>query len=338
MTTLMRHAMTKAVLINAGRLDFDGKLDLSGLEKACGVPVTKHDDHTPSPIDIAKYAEGHTTLVTKEVPVDVNLLPDSVKLICEAGTGYNNINLSDAKRRGITVCNVPTYSTDAVAQLVMTHVLNFSASVHLQMRKLVEGDKSLFHGDSNTDSFRSFGALPHFEVAGKTIGLVGGTGAIGLRTAELAKVFGMKVLVWSRSAKDDPDGKYKAASDLRHLLSESDFVSIHCPLNDETRGLIDTERIVSMKPSSYLINTARGAVINETDLLNALKKKTIAGAALDVQDPEPPDVHSELYELENVILTPHIGWKRLETRQRLIDTVAENVTAYLAGTPANVVS
>ena len=132
--------MTKAVVVNAGRLDFDGKLDFSRLHEACGAPVTRHDDHTPSPETIAAYAVGHATLVTKEVPVDVKALPDSVRLICEAGTGFNNINLEDARKRGITVCNVPAYSTDAVAQLVMTYVLNFSASQHLQHKVAFIGD------------------------------------------------------------------------------------------------------------------------------------------------------------------------------------------------------
>ena len=120
--------MPKAVLVNAGRLDYDRKLDFSRLERACGAPLTRHDDDTPSPSDIAARAVGHGILITKEVPVDVDALPDGVQLICEAGTGFNNVDLDAAARRGITVCNVPTYSTDAVAHLVITYVLNFSSS------------------------------------------------------------------------------------------------------------------------------------------------------------------------------------------------------------------
>ena len=332
--------MTKAVLVNAGRLDFDGKLDFSRLDEACGAAVTRHDDHTPSPETIAAYAVGHATLVTKEVPVDVKALPDSVRLICEAGTGFNNINLEDARARGITVCNVPAYSTDAVAQLVMTHVLNFSASAHLQQRKLARGDRTLFHGDASAkrSAFEAFGKMAHFELAGKTIGLVGGTGAIGAKTAELARAFGMRVLVWSRSARDCELGRWRAARDLPHLLRVSDFVSLHCPLTEQTRGLIGAEALEAMKPSAFLINTARGALVNEARLAEALRDGTIAGAGLDVTDPEPPAEGSPLYDLDNVVLTPHIGWKRLETRQRLMDAVAANVEAYLAGKPVNVVS
>ena len=147
----------------------------------------------------------------------------------------------------------------------------------------------------------------------------------------------MNVLVWSRSARTEP-GKWEARESLKDLLAESDFVSVHCPLNEQTRGLIDRDAIASMKPTAYVINTARGAVINETDLVNALRAGTIAGAGLDVQEVEPPVEGSPLYDLENVMLTPHVGWKRLETRQRLMDLVADNVAAYKAGAPVNVVN
>ena len=169
-----------AVVINAGRLDFDRKLDFTKLKDACGGELTMFDDDSPSPEAIAERASGHAVVVSKEVPVDVNLLPDTVKLICEAGTGYNNIDLAAARARGITVCNVPSYSTDAVAHLVITFVLNFSATVVPQHVALAKGDRSLFTS--------SLGTTPHFELTGKTIGLVGGTGALGTKAAEVARV------------------------------------------------------------------------------------------------------------------------------------------------------
>lgn len=318
-----------AVVINAGRLDFDRKLDFTKLKDACGGELTMFDDDSPTPEAIAERASGHSVVVSKEVPVDVNLLPDTVKLICEAGTGYNNIDLAAARARGITVCNVPSYSTDAVAHLVITFVLNFSATIVPQHVALAKGDRSLFTS--------SLGTTPHFELAGKTIGLVGGTGAIGTKVAEIARVLGMNVLVWSRSARTEP-GKWEARASLKDLLAESDFVSVHCPLSDETRGLIDADAIACMKPTAYVINTARGPVIDETDLVSALRAGAIAGAGLDVQEVEPPVEGSPLYELDNVMLTPHVGWKRLETRQRLMDLVADNVAAYKAGAPVNVVN
>ena len=213
--------------------------------------------------------------------------------------------------------------------LVITFVLNFSATVVPQHVALAKGDRSLFTS--------SLGTTPHFELTGKTIGLVGGTGAIGTKVAEIARVLGMNVLVWSRSAQTEP-GKWEARESLKDLLAESDFVSVHCPLNEQTRGLIDRDAIASMKPTAYVINTARGAVINETDLVNALRAGTIAGAGLDVQEVEPPVEGSPLYDLENVMLTPHVGWKRLETRQRLMDLVADNVAAWKAGAAVNVVN
>jgi|TARA_B110000114_G_scaffold144708_1_gene153525 glycerate dehydrogenase len=207
--------------------------------------------------------------------------------------------------------------------------------MHLQIHANANGDQTLFHG---SNPFKSFGQLAHFELGGKTIGLIGGSGTIGLKTGKLARAFGMNVLVWSRSAKDCGDGKYKAASDLKELLNNSDFVSIHCPLNAATAGLLNKQTLGWMKPTAFLINTARGAVIDEDDLIAVLKSKTIAGAAMDVQHPEPPTVSSPLFELNNVIVTPHIGWKRVETRQRLVNAVAENVRAFLAGAPVNVVN
>jgi glycerate dehydrogenase len=322
--------MTKGVLINAGRLDYDGaRLNLTALDAALGEPLTRHDDHTPTTAEITARCEGHTVVISKEVPIDVSSIPDTVKLICEAGTGYNNIDLDAAKARGITVCNVPSYATDAVAHLVITFVLNFSSSVVRQHRSLAKGDTS------NFPSFTSFGTLPHFELGGKTIGLVGGTGAIGKKVGEIAKVLGMKVLMWSRSATTCD--AWEAAADLNDLLSRSDFVSVHCPLTETTKHLIDADALKRMKPTAYLVNTARGPVINQDDLIAALTDGTIAGAGLDVQDPEPPVAGSPLYTLENVILTPHIGWKREESRQRLMDTVAENIRAFLAGNPVNVV-
>lgn len=292
--------MTRAVLINAGRLDYENnRLDLSRIDAVLGEPLTRHDDHTPTPAEITARCEGHAVVISKEVPVDVASLPSTVKLICEAGTGYNNIDLIAAKEKGITVCNVPSYASDAVAHLVITFVLNFSSSIVRQHRTLAKGDTG------NFPSFTNFGTLPHFELGGKTLGLVGGTGAIGRKVAEIARVFGMKVLVWSRTATTCD--LWEAAADLNHLLERSDFVSVHCPLTETTKHLLDADAFKRMKSSAYVINTSRGPVINQDDLIAALMDGTIAGAGLDVQDPEPPVPGSPLYMLENVILTPHIG-------------------------------
>ena len=280
---------------------------------------------------VAERAAGLDILITKEMPVPgevIKQLPDSVRLICEAGTGFNNIDIEAAKTRGIVVCNVPSYSSQAVAHLVMTCVMNFSCSMVQQQLKIARGDNL---------GWRSIGSLPHFELQGKTLGLVGGRGSIGSAAADLALALGMKVLISSRSPEPSPKQGVEVV-DMQALLQRSDFVSIHCPLNPQTRHSIGSAELTQMKPTAYLINTARGPIINELELVKALKDGSIAGAALDVHEVEPLPVDSPLFSLDNVILTPHIGWQRLETRQRLMDTVAENCSSFLAGSPVNSVT
>lgn len=327
-------ARSRACVVNARRLNFDGELSFDELNRVLGDvsggAVTTHDDASPSVEDIARRCVGHDVLISKEVPVDVTLLPPSVRLICEAGTGFNNIDVSEAKKRGILVCNVPTYSTDAVAQLVLSFLHASSLGLCEQYAALRAGCRDAFR-----DDFSGLKRYEMYELKGRTIGLVGGTGAIGRRVARLCRELGMRVLCWSRSAKTE-EGLWEAVG-FDALMMESDFVSIHCPLNDSTRGLIDARAIGLMKPTAKIINTARGAVINEKDLIDALETKKIAGACLDVQETEPPVEDSPLWGMVNVYLTPHIGWKRVETRQRLIDTVASNVAAFLDSKPVNVV-
>ena len=331
-------------VVNAGRLDFDGKLNLHSLTQALGVSssggggeenniknknintLTAHQDSSPSPDVVAERSKGHNCIVTKEIEIDIDLLPTSVKLICEAGTGFNNIDIEKAKKRGIRVTNVPEYSTEAMSHLVITSILNSSASMIKQQKMLERNERA---------HFTNFSGLPHFELEGKKVGLIGGNGTIGKRVCELAKAFRMKPYVYSRSAKAKTE-LYDVYQSLEELLSESDFVSVHCPLNDATRGMLDYEKLSLMKPTSYLINTARGAICNEEDLIQILKEKKIAGACLDVQTKEPPDEDSLLWNPgnvfdDNVTLTPHIGWKRVETRQRLIDSVAERIKEFVDG-------
>mmetsp|Transcript_32040 Transcript_32040/g.38812 ORF Transcript_32040/g.38812 Transcript_32040/m.38812 type:complete len:335 (-) Transcript_32040:438-1442(-) len=319
---------SKAVIVNAARVDFDNALDLSALAEVAD--ITRFEDSTPTNEQLVERVTGGTEIVvTKEIPVPglvIEKFPSSVKLICEAGTGFNNIDLQVAASKGIKVCNVPSYSTDAVAQLVITFILNFSCSMVPQQRSLAAGDRRNF-----TECLHP----PHFELSGKTLGLVGGAGSIGGKVGEIARILGMKVLVFSRSAKSCAE--YEAVS-MEELLSRSDFVSLHCPLTPDTKHLINAQTLKLMKPSAYIVNTARGGIINEPDLIEALDNGLIAGAGLDVQDPEPPLEDSKLYSMEKVILTPHIGWKRLETRQRLVNAVAANVAGFLRGTPINIVA
>ncbi|KAJ1444693.1 D-isomer specific 2-hydroxyacid dehydrogenase [Pelagophyceae sp. CCMP2097] len=317
------------VALNAQRLNFDQRLDLSALRSAAQVVL---HDSTP-PHQILERVRGCEVVITKELALGretILAFDASVRLIVEAGTGFNNIDVEAANSKQILVCNCPAYSTDAVATLVLTHVLNFSSSLVAQQRRIWAGDREHFR-----DADANIGSMPHFELGGKTIGLIGGSGAVGTRVAELARAFGMRVIVSSRGGRAPPGATVEQIDDL---LRSSDFVSVHAPLCAGTRHLLDARRLALLRPSAYLINTARGALIDEAALVAALDQRRFAGAALDVQDPEPPEPDSPMYAMDNLVLTPHIGWRRLETRQRLVDAVTANVAAYLAGAPTNVVS
>ena len=316
----------KTVFLNATKLDFDQKLDFSSVQAL--TELTNYDDTSNE--QILERVQGQTVVITKEMTVGKDVIsrfPDSVKLICEAGTGYNNIDIAAAREKGISVCNIPSYSTVAVAQLAMTFVLNLSASLPQQQSML---------GRKDFSNFTKFLQVPHFEVAGKTLGVIG-AGAIGRESIKIGVALGMNVLVYDPFPKEWTEGNVKNAS-LEEVLRQSDFITLHCPLMDSTRQIINKERIALMKPTAYIVNTSRGALIKEDDLIEALQQGRLAGAALDVQDPEPPALDNPLFAMDNVIMTPHIGWRRYESRQRLVDLVAENIKAFIDGKTVNVVN
>ena len=313
----------RVVVVNASKMNYDHLLDFSILSN----DVQVYDDSTNA--ELIERIQGARVVVTKELPVGAELLsqfPDSVKLIVEAGTGYNNIDLDAARAKGITVCNIPAYSTERVAHTVIMMLLNFSSTMQQQIGMLAKGDRS---------NFTKYLQVSHTEVNGKTLGVVG-AGHIGMEVIKVAKALGMNVLVHTRTPKADGDGiRYVS---LDELLEHSDYITLHCPLNDQTKHMINKDTIAKMKSSAVIINTGRGALINEADLCEALAAKRIAGAGLDVQEVEPPVEDSPLYTLDNVIITPHMGWKGLETRQRLVGIIRDNVQAFLKGEPINVVS
>ena len=316
----------KTVFLNATKLDFDQKLDFSSVQAL--TELTNYDDTSNE--QILERVQGQTVVITKEMTVGKDVIsrfPDSVKLICEAGTGYNNIDIVAAREKGISVCNIPSYSTVAVAQLAMTFVLNLSASLPQQQSMLERKDFS---------NFTKFLQVPHFEVPDKTLGVIG-AGAIGRESIKIGVALGMNVLVYDPFPKEWTEGNVKNAS-LEDVLRQSDFITLHCPLMDSTRQIINKERIALMKPTAYIVNTSRGALIKEDDLIEALQQGRLAGAALDVQDPEPPALDNPLFAMDNVIMTPHIGWRRYESRQRLVDLVAENIKAFIDGKAVNVVN
>ncbi len=313
----------RVVVVNASKMNYDQALDFSVLSS----DVQVYDDSTNE--ELIERIQGARVVVTKELPVGADLLsqfPDTVKLIVEAGTGYNNIDLNAAKERGITVCNIPAYSTERVAHTVIMMILNFASTMQKQIGMLAKGDRS---------NFTKYLQVSHTEVNGKTLGVVG-AGHIGMEVIKVAKALGMNILVHTRTPKADGDGiRYVS---LDELLENSDYITLHCPLNDQTKHIINKEAIGKMKPSAVIVNTGRGPLINEADLCEALLSKRIAGAGLDVQEVEPPAEDSPLYTLDNVIITPHMGWKGLETRQRLVGIIRDNVQAFFKGEPINVVS
>ena len=236
--------------------------------------------------------------------------PDSIKLICEAGTGYNNIDFDAAKEKKITVCNIPSYSSKRVAHTAIMMILNLSSTIQTQMKML---------GNANHDNFIHNLQVPHVEVNGKTLGVVG-AGHIGKNVIKIAQALDMDIMVYTRTPREDHDGIHYVSFDT--LLKNSDYISLHCPLTSSTKHMINKDTLSLMKPTAFIINTSRGALIDEKALV----------------EEEPSKEDSPLYQLDNVILTPHIGWKGLETRQRLASILASNIKAYLEGNPINVVS
>lgn len=253
-----------ALFLNATRLDYDNKLDFSRIQALCD--FRRHDtDILRDNDEIVALVEKHQAeiVITKEMPVPAEAFdkfPASVKLLCEAGTGFNNIPVAAARQRNVPVCNCPTYSTDAVAHMAITYLMNFSVSMFDQQRMLFENNRANFTGPFT---------LPLQEVNDKTLGLVGGAGKIGSKVADIGLALGMKIIISSRSPTlpaghhlaSNPNVKVVTSDNLDTLLSESDYVSIHTPLNDQTRGTFGKAHISKMKPSAFLINTARGVRI-----------------------------------------------------------------------------
>lgn len=313
----------KTVVLNGDRMNYDHRLDFSVLSDEVKVYEETRTEQ------ILERIQGFDIVVTKEIPVPGDIIrqfPDEVKLIVEAGTGYNNHDLEAIKEKGITLCNVPAYSTERVAHTAIMMIMNLSSSMRKQMNMLHDKDRTNFTRCMQVD---------HMEINGKTLGVIG-TGNIGREVIKIAQALGMKILAYARTPREDEPGIHFAS--LEEVLAQSDYLTLHCPLNADTRHLMNKETLALMKPTAFIINTARGALIDEAALIEALQEGRIAGAGLDVQEVEPPAADNPLYDMENVIITPHMGWRGLETRQRLVSIAADDIQNFLAGTPINVVS
>lgn len=257
-------------------------------------------------------AEAVEVIVTikKEVGRELIEKYPNLKMVAVAFTGYDAVDLEVCKEKNIAVYNVPSYATNSVAELAI------GLSISL-LREIPKSDQLVKN--------KKWNLKPGFDLCDKTIGIVG-TGAIGIATAKLFKAFGCNLIGWSRSVKKEFQnlgGIY--VDELKQLFSEADIVSIHLPLNKKTRGIIGYDALSEMKNSAFLINTARGPIVNESDLIKILKEQKIAGAALDVFDTEPIEPDNDLLKLENVILTPHIAYKTKEALQRRAQVTLENI-------------
>lgn len=244
-------------------------------------------------------------------------------------TGYNIIDVEAARRHGITVTNIPAYSTDSVAQMVMAHLLNITQSVDYYAQQNRTG-----RWGTNPDF--CYWDNPLIELAGKQMGLVG-LGRTGSAVARLASAFGMRVAAYTSKPQSElPEGIERLS--LEALFSTSDVVSLHCPLTPDTHHLVNARRLALMKPTAILINTARGSIVDEQALANALSSGALHAAGIDVLEEEPPRGDSPLLHVRNCFVTPHIAWGTIEARTRLLKICEENLRAFIAGNPQNVVS
>lgn len=294
----------------------------------------KLDVHPRTPETDQVVERGRTAeiLLTNKTPLTADALSQmpNLRYIGVLATGFNNVDTAYAASRGIVVTNVPGYGTDSVAQITFALLLELCHHVQLHSEAVRRGDWA-----RNPDF--CFSLTPQVELAGKTMGIVG-LGRIGRRVAQLAEAFNMRVLAAASHNPDEPDHDTVARRVLPQLLEEADVVSLHCPLTPETSRLINRERITLMKPSAFLINTARGGLIDEDDLARALHHGRIAGAGLDVLTLEPPRADNPLVSAPRCVITPHISWSTQEARKRLFDEALLNLTAFLQGRPRNVVN
>ena len=286
-------------------------------------------DSTPADC-VVKRAQDAEALIVNRIVLNRAVLDALPKLryIGTLATGYNTIDVRAAREKGVTVCNVPLYCVETVAQLTLALLLALCCRVeHLSAVTRSGGWNDAVEATHTT--------APILELSGKTLGILG-FGNIGRAVAQLGLALGMRVLAHSRTQRALPTGCTWCSFET--LFETADVVSLHCPLTDETRGIVSASVLARMKPTALLINTARGALVDENALADALNSGRLAGAGLDVMAEEPPRPDHPLLTAKNCLITPHIAWASREARLRLIDAVAGNLRAFLAGQPVNVVS
>jgi glycerate dehydrogenase len=319
----MKIVVLDGYTLNPGDLSWNGLKEIGEL--------TVYDRTVKEAAAIIKAIDDAEIVFTNKTPITKEVLEKvpAVKFIGILATGYNVVDVVAATASGVTVTNIPAYSTPAVAQMTFALLLEMCLHVGKHNDAVWEGQWS------NSPDF-CFWNSPLIELAGKTIGIIG-FGRIGQATANIAQAFGMNILAYSRSKQvgsADETCKYVALEDL---LAQSDIISLHCPLTEATKGIINKNTISKMKDGVMIINTARGQLIVEEDLVAALNSGKVAGAALDVVSSEPIEKNNALFNAKNCIITPHIAWAPKESRTRLVEIAVENLIAFMNGVPVNVV-
>lgn len=281
--------------------------------------------------DVFERAKDADVLITNKVVISKEIISKLplLKYIGVTATGYNVVDIQAALERNVVVTNIPAYSTDSVAQLVFSHILNVANRVELHANSIKKGEWSA------SPDF-SYSKSPQIELAGKTLGIVG-FGRIGQKVAEIGQAFGMNIIIQNRSEKLNlPPGIVQKK--LSDVFAESDFISLNCPLTLDNKEFVNRELLKTMKPTAVLINTGRGSLINEPDLADALNSGQIAAACLDVLSTEPPSATNPLISARNCFITPHIAWATFEARQRLLSITIDNLRNFIAGNAQNVVN
>lgn len=316
----------KAVILD-GYTENPGDLSWKCIENLTDLTVY---DRTPPELVIERAKEAEILIVNKVVLTEeiINELPN-LKFVGTLATGFNQIDCNALRKRSIPVSNIPSYSTNAVAQMVFSYMLEYTNRVN-------EYTQSVKNGDWAECKDFCYWNKPLYELDGKTLGIVG-FGKIGSRVAEIGKAFGMKVLVYTPSGKKEGYNDV-TFTDLDTVLKNADFISVHCPLTEKTNGLINKSFLEKLKNTACVINTARGAVANEIDVAEALKNNVFACYCTDVLSTEPPSKDNPLLSAPNCFITPHIAWAAYETRQRLMGILENNIKNFLNGTPINVVN
>ncbi|MDE6539696.1 MAG: D-2-hydroxyacid dehydrogenase [Ruminococcus sp.] len=315
----------KIAVLDWYTMDMTGDISTAPIEELGDVkffPLTSPEE-TIKNIGDAEIVLCNKVMITREI---MDKCPN-IKYIGLLATGYNNIDIEYATEKGITVCNGGSYSTNAVAQQTFAYILDYCS-------KIRDYDIIIKNGEWEKSPLFSYFPIPTAEVAGKTLSIVG-YGSIGKKVAEIAKAFDMNIIISTRTTPRDCPYE---CTDIMTAVEKADFITFHCPLTEKTKGMVNAELLSHMKKSAVLINTSRGAVVNEKDLSNALNNGKIAYAYLDVLEKEPMSPDTPMKNARNCVITSHTAWSAFETRKRLVDIVCNNIRAWINGTPTNKVN